>query len=361
MRLDPVRRHTERPLETSTCRRRPKVALAQRHDRWHQPFGRQPLQPLTRRHEVASVERQGSAVLLPHAVAVAEAHERAVMPVVDDARPGVAERLTVDRGQRAVDRVGPAPIGRLSVVAQILGREALDVFLAALVRLMRSRERTNDGAAGSRNVAQRRQALQHVEPNHRPQPREVVQVGVALAAAPERVDEQRMFEPDDMRLLHSRRRRPQNCGHTIVDGEAHPSVERRNIDGLQHDEIGRGWKSFTVPIGGECQRDRLARARSSSRRGDLCIELSGFGRTHPPQFLCAEVRLNPLVRLISCGGVREHIRRTNRLIEPKRNDDPPIVTAAGTVPLCPQQTRGRRDEAECVGPLEAVAADGHPR
>ena len=54
--------------------------------------------PLRHGREVARVERQErAAALFPDAVAVAEAREGALVPVLDEAGPRVAERLAVDR------------------------------------------------------------------------------------------------------------------------------------------------------------------------------------------------------------------------------------------------------------------------
>src|SRR6185503_16032555 len=69
----------------------------------------------------------------PHAVAVAKAGEGALVPVLDRAHPGVAERLSIGRGQRGVDGDAERPRRRLPFEAGILEREGLGfVWLVVL-------------------------------------------------------------------------------------------------------------------------------------------------------------------------------------------------------------------------------------
>src|SRR5207249_3070404 len=76
--------------------------------------------------EVAGVERQGpAAVLFPHAMAVAEARERALMPIVDDAEPGVAEDLAVAGAEIRADHDGVLPNRWLGCEPSVLERDVI--------------------------------------------------------------------------------------------------------------------------------------------------------------------------------------------------------------------------------------------
>ena len=114
MRQDAIGRAAEPARHGTGAGQLVESLLLQPHEQRHQLGRIERHRPLRDVLHVARVERQlGPAVLLPDAVAVAEARERAHVPVVDDARPGVAERLAVGGAERGrqIDRV--AAVGRL--------------------------------------------------------------------------------------------------------------------------------------------------------------------------------------------------------------------------------------------------------
>ena len=95
MRFDPVGRHAKGPMN-AVAGRQAGEAGPETEDRRHQLIACEPCCPLRHIFEIARVEGKGpAAVGFPHAMAVAEAGERPLVPVLDDVEPCVAERLAI--------------------------------------------------------------------------------------------------------------------------------------------------------------------------------------------------------------------------------------------------------------------------
>ena len=93
----------------------------QRANRRHEVVGLHRRSPLLHVEEIARVEGQHrSAARFPDAVAVAEAGKGRAMPVLDHARPGVAERLSINGGQAGINRDEVGCRRRLGGVSRVL-------------------------------------------------------------------------------------------------------------------------------------------------------------------------------------------------------------------------------------------------
>ena len=358
MRLDLVGRDAERPARSGSGRRRPEAEIGELPNRGHQLVGGQRLRPLTDLREIARVERQRASAGFPHAVPVAEARERPVVPVLDDARPGVAERLAVDRRQASVNRDGPGPRARLPIEAEILERERPHRFLPAAERFARGRERAHRRFLHPvRDVAHRGRAAQRVQPNVGCQPRRVVTVRVALVVAVEPVHEERAIEVDDVALLGGRRGAALDRRQARVEREPQPSVGRRRGHGLKHHEIRRRDEASFVPVRREQKRYRRLRRRDRGRRKNFRVEARGIGRAHARPLGGRQAGPLPLVAFVTRGRVRQHIGRAHRLVEAEREDRGLIVPAVRAIPLRLQQADRRRGEGERVAARQLPSAD----
>ena len=151
VRLDAVGRDAEAAGRRRRRRRDPEVRVLQLQQRRHQLLRVDGRHPLRDRRKVARVERQQrAATLFPHAVAVAEAGERALVPVLDLAGPRVAERLAVGRLQVRGQRREKRRRRRLRLEARVFEAEVFRLVpLPALPRpRLRLRHRLLAASAG---------------------------------------------------------------------------------------------------------------------------------------------------------------------------------------------------------------------
>ena len=119
----------------------------------HEVVGFQGCCPLLHVEEISRVERQHrSAARFPDAVTVAEAGECRAMPVLDRARPGVAERLSINGGQAGIYRDEVGCRRRLGGVPRVLERQRESTVPSPSGRIGRLLGRRNLGSVSCREV-----------------------------------------------------------------------------------------------------------------------------------------------------------------------------------------------------------------
>src|SRR6476660_3713167 len=107
----------------AVARRQAAEARSKAQDRRHQLIACEPSGPLGHIFEVARVEGQRSAAVgLPDAMAVPEACERPLVPVLDDVEPCVAESLAIFGRQSRIEPNHVLRVCWLAIVARVLER-----------------------------------------------------------------------------------------------------------------------------------------------------------------------------------------------------------------------------------------------
>ena len=356
MRQDLVARATQRPPGPGPRWRGVKLRTGEGEDRRHQAVGRDRLSPLPHVGEIARVERKRAAPGLPDAVAVAEARERPLVPVLDDVDPRVPESLAIERLEIGGNADGVGTRRRLPPEPQIFDAERVEPLGPLARRLRCGGLRDRGFAAGFGEVTRRRGTLQRGGRDRRAQRRVVVLVRVALRLAAKGVHEERAIERNRPLLPGRRGGGTRGRGHLGIDRELQPAIRGRRRLRLQHDEVGRRRILRFVPVGREAQRHRRRRGDHCGGGGHLGVEAGRAVGADTRTRGRAQRRALPGVHLVSRGDVGQGIRGPNRLVEAERQNRRLIEASAEAVPVDCEEPHGRCCERERVRARERPAA-----
>ena len=232
VRLDAVGLRRQAPVLTRRLGCRTEAVLLQRQDGRHQLAWRDRRHPLRDGGEVAGVERQhGAAGRFPDAVPIAEAGERRRVPVLDDADPGIAERLAVEGLERRFETQGVLAGRLLRLVAEVLERKGLAAIRVAVGRRAGLAGHRPGGGGGD---VGRRERLAGVRGQDLAAGAGgVPAVGIALADARGLVDEERRLELHRVGLGPGCRDVALDAAHPGRDVDRDPALGRRRGRGLR--------------------------------------------------------------------------------------------------------------------------------
>ena len=361
VRLDAIGRHAQPARGRCGRRRQEEVrALELQHGR-HEPLRIDRRDPLRHERKVARVERQQRAApLLPDAMTIAEARERALVPVLHQAGPRVAQRLTVGGCQVCRQYRQERRRRRLRREAGVLERQAARLVLLPGLARPRLRFHKRALAAGGRDVSHLQGRREGRGLDGSAKLDRIVIVRIARAVAMEAVDQERRRDLDRVVLRPPRYRQPGEGGDAPVRFELHPALRRHRRCRLEHHHVGRRLEPLLVPVWRHRQQDRGGRLG----RGPGSLHLLG------ERLVCrridrAEARLrrqrddrrDEVVPLKRRMHVRGDIFRLHRLAESQDDNRRGIESSARTVPIGLHQEGCRRHEAEGVGRRERPTAD----